>query len=169
MSVQCQSLQNGISTSWDQNCPPTCLADVQVNFSIIYRRRNLLTVSNSSDFCDFLNYFNEYSTNSVFCDTTTASPAYLTELKVYEPTLQLCFFLILLFFVFPLCICTCLVRDLLLMLHCLSRIVSLVNLDQQTHSHLWNHLWNLSLLQDVFTLCVWLSVHVYMHMHINLF
>ena len=39
---------------------------------------------------------------------------------------------------------TSLVRDLFLMLHHLSGTVSLAKLDHQTHSHLLNHLWNLT-------------------------
>ena len=52
--------------------------------------------------------------------------------------------MILPFFVFPLCACTCLVRNLFLMLHCLSGTASLFKLDRQTHSHLSDHLWNLT-------------------------
>ena len=52
--------------------------------------------------------------------------------------------MILPFFVFPLCACTCLVRNLFLMLHCLSGTASLLKLDRQTHSHLSDHLWNLT-------------------------
>ena len=47
-------------------------------------------------------------------------------------------------FVFPLCARTRWVRDLFLMLHRLSGRVSRAKLDHQTHSHLLNHLWNLT-------------------------
>ena len=52
--------------------------------------------------------------------------------------------LILPFFDFPGCACTHLVRDLFLMLHHLSGQVSFTKLGHQTHSHLSNHLWNLT-------------------------
>ena len=44
----------------------------------------------------------------------------------------------------PLRTCTCLVRDLFLMLLHLSGTVCLAKLGHQTHSHLLNHLWNLT-------------------------
>ena len=52
--------------------------------------------------------------------------------------------LILPFSVFPLFAHTRLVRDLFLMLHCLSGTVSLVKLHHQTHSHLSSNLSNLT-------------------------
>ena len=45
---------------------------------------------------------------------------------------------------FSLRTCTCLVRDLFLMLLHLSGTVCLAKLGHQTHSHLWNHLLNLT-------------------------
>ena len=56
VSVSAKCISTSCRAFWDPNFPPTFLADIQVNLSIIYRRRNLLNVSNSSDFCDLF-YF----------------------------------------------------------------------------------------------------------------
>ena len=66
-------------------------------------------------------------------------------------------------FVFPLCACTHLVRDLFLLLHHLSGTVSLSKLDHLTHSHLSNHLWNFtssSYPTDTKSVCVSVCVYV---------
>ena len=73
---------------------------------------------------------NEYSTNMLLY--ATAASTWLNSRQfTNQPTSLL---LILPFSIFPLCACTHLIRDLFLMLHCLSGTVSHARLDYQTHN-----------------------------------
>ena len=101
---------------------------------------------------------------------SSIAPVYMTELlKVYKPTHQLRCSSNTSILVFPLCGCTCLVRDLFLMLHCLSGTFSLAKFDHQTHSHLSNHLLNLTSVWDCVCLCVRARVRVCTRAHGSLF
>ena len=72
----------------------------------------------------------EYSTNMLLY-ATAASTWLNCRQFTNQPTSLL---LILPFSIFPLCACTHLIRDLFLMLHCLSGTVSHARLDYQTHN-----------------------------------
>ena len=89
----------------------------------------------------------QYSINSLLCGTTAAVWTLLSTWLNWQVTNQpvgYALFPILLFSVFPLCARTRLVRDLFLMLHRMSGTVSHSKIDYETHSHLLNHLWNLT-------------------------
>ena len=99
------------------------------------------------------------------CYNSLNSTASVTWLNCWQFTHQpasYALLLILPFSVFPLCARTRLVRDLCLMVHRLSGTVSLAKLDHQAHSHLLNHLWNLTASSypiDSVCVCVCVCVH----------
>ena len=90
----------------------------------------------------------EYSTNLLLCATTASTwpflDTWLNSLKFTNQPKTYALLLILSFFIFPLCMRNCLVRELFLMLHHLSGTVSVAKLGHQTCSYLSNHLWNLT-------------------------
>ena len=84
----------------------------------------------------------EYRTNSILCATPASTLPLLSTWLNWNFTNQLASYallLMLLFSVPPLCARTRLVRDLVLMLHCLSGTVSLAKLGRQTQSHPLSH------------------------------
>ena len=104
----------------------------------------------------------EYKLLSLWYNSLSSiAPVYMTELlKVYKPAHQLRCSSNTSILVFPLCGCTCLVRDLFLMLQCLSGTFSLGKFDHQTHSHLSN----LTSVWDCVCACVRACMHVCAHM-----
>ena len=87
----------------------------------------------------------KHSTNLLLCATqiyrSWLLDSWVNSFKFTKQPASYTLLLILPFFVFPLCARTCLVRDLFLMLHHLSGIVSLGKLGHQTHSHLSDHIY----------------------------
>ena len=73
----------------------------------------------------------------------SSAPVCFSALKFADQPTSYAVLLMLPLFVFCLCTCTHLVRDLFLVVHHLSE-VSIAKLDHQTHSHFSNHLSNLS-------------------------
>ena len=76
------------------------------------------------------------STNSLLCAATASTLSIPSTWRSTNQPASFAVLLILPFFVFPLWAHTCLVRDLFLMLHCLSGTCTLSNLDHQIHLHL---------------------------------